>query len=148
MTSKKTRNSERTQKLKAKKLVHVTLLLSAFVFLWAGAMSCANDLAPSIGEIKAYPNPFAPGGSNKLTVEPTSGTFANDSRVILKVLDYNLTQVFEKEFSPKTAGTAPDVIWSGYIGGKRLAPGMYTIRLDITLTNYESRSAETRLIVE
>lgn len=129
-----------------KKNIFVGIFL---IMLTLGVGFCTNDNAPSIGEIKAYPNPFVP-GSQTLIIKPSSGNFDDGSTVVVHVLDYNQNEVFKKEFSVST--TDPEVKWSGYMeNGKRLPTGVYTIFLNITLPknkDYQSRTGETRIIVE
>lgn len=108
--------------------------------------SCANDLPPSFGEIKAYPNPFAP-SKQVLTIEAASGTFPTESKVTMQVFDVNFHKVFERQFY--NSGSSPEVKWNGYLkNGKRAPVGVYTIRLTILYNDFSNRSAETKVVVE
>lgn len=119
------------------------LFLIVSLFLVA---SCANDLPPSFGEIKAYPNPFVP-LNQVLTIEAANGAFPSESRVTMQVFDVNFHKVFEQQFYK--SGNPPEVKWSGYLeNGKRLPAGVYIVRLTILLSDYSNRSAETKIVVE
>ena len=93
-------------------------------------------------EIIAYPNPLNP-VSETLTIKPkNSAGFAGTVEYI--VYDYNQREVYRN-----TSSAGSSIRWSGYdAAGRRVAPGLYYIKLIHVRSNQNTSVTIIKVIIE